>query len=154
MKAQVLDLINYEKWALQKIIKSVSEIKWLEPDDKIIVLISHILLAQQVWLQRLTKKEVIKSVWENLSIQEMEDVLIDNLNNFISYVDKISTDQLESELTYSNIKGDMTFTNTISEILSHLSIHSAYHRGQVVQLLKETGVPLPSTDYIVYCREK
>ncbi|MEJ2082197.1 MAG: DinB family protein [Acidobacteriota bacterium] len=32
--------------------------------------------------------------------------------------------------------------------------HSSYHRGQVTTLLRQSGLPAVSTDFVLFCRER
>ncbi|WP_064196728.1 MULTISPECIES: DinB family protein [Emticicia] len=71
--------------------------------------------------------------------------------NFADINKVIKKEEMGQLIAYHNTKGD-SFTNTISEIFSHLLLHSAYHRGQVVILLKGNIEQLPMTDYILFKR--
>jgi uncharacterized damage-inducible protein DinB len=43
--------------------------------------------------------------------------------------------------------------NTFRELLTHVVVHSAIHRGNIVVKLREEGFEPPKTDYIIYLRE-
>ena len=40
-----------------------------------------------------------------------------------------------------------------AQMLRHVVNHSTYHRGQVTTILRQLGVPPPSTDLIAYYRD-
>ena len=42
---------------------------------------------------------------------------------------------------------------TLTDLIRHVTSHSAYHRGQVVLLLRQLGHAPPSTDYAVFVLE-
>jgi uncharacterized damage-inducible protein DinB len=42
---------------------------------------------------------------------------------------------------------------TLLDILTHLPIHSAYHRGQIALLLREKNIKVEPTDFILYTGE-
>ena len=66
----------------------------------------------------------------------------------------IATDEQEFNkiIKYQNTTG-ASFETPMGEILIHLTHHGAYHRGQIISLLKPIVNPLPATDYIVWLRE-
>ena len=45
-------------------------------------------------------------------------------------------------------------TDYLLDILTHMSHHAAYHRGQVVQLIRPMLDEPPVTDFIVWTREE
>jgi len=54
---------------------------------------------------------------------------------------------LTERVSYTNSKGE-AWTNTVEEILTHVTIHSAYHRGQIASSLRSAGMEPAYTDYI------
>ena len=49
-------------------------------------------------------------------------------------------------------KGE-AWTNTVEEILTHVTVHSAYHRGQIASDLRAAGMTPAYTDYIHAVRQ-
>ena len=143
------DLLTYEKGALDELICTLETVDDSQKVGKISLMLSHILLAQEVWIKRLERTIVNHSVRVNIPIDEMKVILESNFMRLMKFVDENKEDL---KIDYKNLKGEL-YTNTVSDIMSHLAFHSAYHRGQLVLLLKETGITLPDTDYIVFCRK-
>lgn len=56
---------------------------------------------------------------------------------------------LAEPLRYRNIKGDV-FEYPLGQLLMHVSNHATYHRGQVMQLVKQLGGAVKSTDYLYW----
>ncbi|HEU5359182.1 MAG TPA: DinB family protein, partial [Gemmatimonadales bacterium] len=54
-------------------------------------------------------------------------------------------------VTYRNSAG-LEFTSTVEDILLHVALHGAYHRGQVARALREGGAVPNATDYIAFIR--
>jgi uncharacterized damage-inducible protein DinB len=43
----------------------------------------------------------------------------------------------------------------VYQILLHLANHNTYHRGQLVNMLRQLGVEkIPQTDFVVWSRKK
>jgi uncharacterized damage-inducible protein DinB len=58
-----------------------------------------------------------------------------------------SPERLTEEVSYTNSKGE-AWSSTVDEILTHIAIHSAYHRGQIAADLRSAGQTPAYTDYI------
>lgn len=57
----------------------------------------------------------------------------------------------EQTVAYANLKGEAQ-TSTVSEIVRHVVNHGAYHRGQIVTMLRQLEHAAPSTDLIAFYR--
>ncbi len=55
----------------------------------------------------------------------------------------------QQRLGYVNTRGER-WEYTLAQMMQHVVIHSAYHRGQVVTLLRQLGAAAPTTDYLVF----
>jgi uncharacterized damage-inducible protein DinB len=60
---------------------------------------------------------------------------------------------LSQSVSYTNSKGE-AWSSTVQEILTHLVIHSAYHRGQIASDLRAAGQEPAYTDYIHAVRQR
>ena len=54
-------------------------------------------------------------------------------------------------MRYRNTKGD-EYANSVLDILTHVVIHGAYHRGQIARIIGRAGGQSPNTDYIAFIR--
>ena len=114
-------------------------------------LFGHVLAAEHVWLCRLEHREPGVAVWPSLSIGECEALAGENARGYQLYLEKLGETGLASIVRYRNTKGD-EFTNSVLDILTHVVIHGAYHRGQVARIIGRAGGQTPNTDYIGYIR--
>ena len=73
--------------------------------------------------------------------------------SWAALLDKLTPEKLAAGLTYRNTKG-VEFKTPIQDVLMHLVLHSAYHRGQVAAAVREAGGKPAATDYVVYLRQK
>jgi uncharacterized damage-inducible protein DinB len=140
---------EYEKWACEQVFEAVLKMK--EIPDRAKQLISHILTAQQIWHVRLTGDEFTSSAFPEIDSSEWMHRLDSNMNNMKQYIHSISEVDFKNIITYTNTKGDV-FKNSVEEILMHITHHSAYHRGQIIQLIRPFIDQPPATDFISYCR--
>jgi uncharacterized damage-inducible protein DinB len=63
------------------------------------------------------------------------------------FIENQRDDKLLRPIVYKNSEGT-PWANRIEEIIQHVSMHSAYHRGQIALLMRENGINPPATDFI------
>jgi len=74
-----------------------------------------------------------------------------NADEYATVIDTFSNQQLDSSVTYRNSAGT-EYTSAIRDILIHVALHGAYHRGQIAAAVRGGGDTPASTDYIAYVR--
>jgi uncharacterized damage-inducible protein DinB len=60
---------------------------------------------------------------------------------------------MSQRVEYKNTKGE-PWTSTVGEIMMHVTMHGAYHRGQIATLLRDSGNEPAYTDYIHAVRQR
>ncbi len=152
MKTYFKNIFEYDNWANRKLIKSLSVQNVKE--ESILKLLSHIVLAEQTWMLRLKGGDYKnKSFWKLLSIRESENISNENYNEFMEYLNSHEDNDYSKTFTYANSKGT-EYTNTIGETLTHVALHSAYHRGQIAKEMRRLNKEPVLTDYIAFVRER
>lgn len=142
-------LLQYEIWANGKMIEAI--LPCTPEDEKLNQLISHILAARVVWLERIQNNPHTKAIWETQSIKSCS-LLNDSINlQYAHFMKSVENKDLDKTVTYKNLKGD-DFSTSLSDILVHVFNHSTYHRGQIATRLKSLGLNIPPTDYIIFSR--
>ncbi|WP_421773304.1 DinB family protein [Gracilimonas sp.] len=139
-------LLEYDRWANKKILLAIRELDESEIREKAIGLLSHILAAQKVWMNRIKGEKTAVDIWPEFSAAEMSQIMQENtekLNGLVTQSDKI--------ITYQNSKGK-EFKNAVGDVLTHVVIHGQHHRAQIAKLLREAGQNPPGTDYIFFLR--
>ncbi|MCU0329192.1 MAG: hypothetical protein MUE53_09390 [Chitinophagales bacterium] len=116
--------------------------------EKAIRLFHHTLNAHQIWNNRILHKTSEYSVWQ---IHEAKDLQAIDVANYQHTIEILQDIDITLSCTYLTSKGE-TFTNTISDILTHILTHTSYHRGQIASELKFIGKEPISSDYIFYKR--
>ena len=114
-------------------------------------LYAHILGAEHVWLSRLNGTTPRLAVWPTLTLNECETLARENVRAFSAVVSRLTPETLLEAITYRNSAGDQ-FTSTIEDILTHVALHGAYHRGQIAASLRAGGDTPNPTDYIAFTR--
>jgi uncharacterized damage-inducible protein DinB len=141
-------LFVYDQWSIARSLST------LDPSvgSQAKLLLSHILLAEAIWLKRLNGEDSSDiPTSRELSFEECERQLAGLSRDYIKFVDSLSEDSLTRPITYKNTKG-IEFTTPVSDILMHVAMHGAYHRGQIALLVRNSGGTAANTDYITFTR--
>jgi uncharacterized damage-inducible protein DinB len=149
LKDHFIHLFKYNDWATRKSAESLVELK--NKNDKSEELLSHIISAQKVWLNRILGKSAIVDPWHRLTQKDWIPQSTSLTAEWINLLEEIEEKEFERRIEYTNSKGEK-FINTIKDIIVHVIIHSTYHRAQIAQLVRQSGGEPAKTDYIVYQR--
>jgi len=150
MKDYFLRLNEYNIWANNNAALSIRNTAGL--DTKALELFSHILIAQTIWLDRISQHPInFDSPWIKLSTEECEHLSQKSYNDWKIYLANIGKAELSKFVEYKNVKGD-TFKNKLSDIIAHVFNHSSYHRGQIAQYVKKSNGKPAITDFIAFAR--
>ena len=149
VKDHIRLLLDYEKWANQRVLESIER---AAHPGRSVRLFRHILAAQEVWLARLRGEDAPPTqVWSEATVQDCRERLSELETALETYLASLTDDSLEVGVEYRNLADD-PFRHTPHEILTHLSLHSQYHRGQIAQEIKDEGGEAVATDFIVFRR--
>ncbi len=140
-------MIQHEHWANQLVIEPL--LKLNEIPEKAKKIFDHIIGAQHIWISRIKGESPVLSVWPNILVEHLASLAKDNFNALIELTQ--AEDQLKRTISYVNTKGD-EFNNSVSELIIHLCLHSQYHRGQVITLIRDLVDTPEPTDMIAYLR--
>lgn len=150
MKAYFIQLFNYDRYANQLISDTI--IKAGSP-GKSVQLMAHLLMAQQVWLNRCKSLPPPNGVlWPDWDANRFEQLIKANHRAWINFLDYSNFDDFDKIIKYKTLKGD-SYESKLSDILTHIINHGTHHRAQAGQHLKSAVIDLPITDYIFYIRE-
>jgi uncharacterized damage-inducible protein DinB len=138
-------LVAYEGWANQEVIASLRAVatapersrKWM----------AHIVAAGHVWHSRLTQQPQPYPVWPDFTLYECEKEAKNLTSLWKTCLDRIGAGGLSQTVSYKNTKGEL-WSNTVHDILTHVFMHSAYHRGQIAADLRQSGNQPAYTDFI------
>jgi uncharacterized damage-inducible protein DinB len=140
----------YNAWANQEVLGAIRTAGG--ENSRSLQLISHILAAERVWLERLRQQPQSVPVWPepNLAQCEAEAAALGKL--WFEYLDLITAGDVAQTISYKNTKGEV-WTSTIVDVLAHVVMHSAYHRGQIASHMRASGQTPVNTDFIHAIRQ-
>jgi uncharacterized damage-inducible protein DinB len=151
MTAHIRRLYDHIVWADARTLNAL-RVMHAAPLDAL-RLYGHLLAAEHVWLSRIEEREPEFSAWPALDLDQCAALGAKNHSGFALLAETLSTNELERRVRYRNSKGD-EFVNTVEDILLHVALHGAYHRGQVARIVRGEGGAPQATDYIFFIRER
>ena len=145
-------LFDYDHWGNQAALASLSSLAGSA--EKPLKVFGHVLGAQHVWRARFDNPNPPNAKpWPALTQEECRSVIDEVHQRWVELLDQLSDDKLDQNLVYHTTHG-AKFETPIRDVLTHLLMHSVYHRGQVAAAVRE-GVGKPAlTDYVFYLRLK
>lgn len=108
---------------------------------------AHILGAGEVWYTRIRGQKPALAVWPELDVQGCHEHETRLHALWSKYLDEVNSNQLSTTVSYKNSKGEL-WTSKVSDILLHVVMHSAYHRGQIAADTRAAGYMPAYTDFI------
>lgn len=147
MKSFFEEIFEYQNEVNQDILSQLIELEQKVP-EKVLDLLSHSMNAHKLWNYRILEKTE-KVVFKTYSLEELIFLDAKNFNDTLLIC--MRTD-LSKRIDYKSTSGK-AYHNTVQEILTQVSQHYQYHRGQIMAELAKKDIKLKQTDYIYYRRK-
>jgi uncharacterized damage-inducible protein DinB len=143
-------LLAYDAWANEAYLCALSALE--SPPAGATRVMGHIIGAKKLWLARLTKDGAKVEVWPAFERSAWTAAFLELSQKWRRFEEALTVGQLSSPVSYQNSKGE-PWTSTVGDVLMHVALHGAYHRGQLARELRQAGVTPPYTDYIHAVRQ-
>ena len=145
-------LLVYNDWANRLTLRALKQS--VQDHSKALRAFTHLLIAEREWLLRLKENKDTSGFdfWQEFTLAEAETLAAENSGAYQELIESLTEDDLGSVAVYKNSKG-IEYRTPFREILTHVFLHSAYHRGQVALAMREAGGVPAYTDYIAFVRE-
>jgi len=150
LKEHLNHLFKYNDWAIRQTAESIVGLK--KKNEKSEELLSHIISAQKIWLNRILGRDIAANPWQKITQEEWILQSTAVTAEWINFLEGLHDEGFEKRIEYKNSKGEK-FVNTIKDIVVQVINHSTYHRAQIAQLIRQSGGEPVKTDYIVYQRQ-
>ncbi len=145
-------LFDYDHWGNREALSSLATVN--DGRERALQLFGHIVGAERIWLARFdTPDPKSIEVWPGLTVESCRPAVDDLHQHWVGLLNRLTPEKLTQPLVYRNTKG-VEFKTPIQDVLMHLVMHSAYHRGQVAAAVRAAGGNPAATDYIVYVRQQ
>jgi uncharacterized damage-inducible protein DinB len=134
----------YDEWANREVLAAMRS---NGADERSLQLMAHIISAERLWLERMRQQPQSSPVWPNADLDQCEAQAVEIGRMWLEYLELITGGDISLSVSYTNSKGE-TWTSTFADILAHVLLHSAYHRGQIASHMRESGQTPANTDFI------
>ncbi len=142
---------QYDEWANGEVLASFRSAG--TPPARSLKLIAHVLGTEHVWFSRIQEQKSPLPVWPELNIEQCQQQAQELGRIWSDYLNGLDADGLAQNITYQNSKGE-SWSNSVEDILTHVIMHSAYHRGQIAGDMRAAGHTPAYTDFIHGVRQK
>jgi uncharacterized damage-inducible protein DinB len=138
-------LFAYDDWANREVLTSLQALLVAPPRS--VKLLAHILSAEKLWLERLRLQKQTYPVWPDFTLEHCKLEIAELRELWKAYFSLLNEEGILRSLTYKNTKGE-SWTSQKQDILMHVVMHSAYHRGQIAADVRAAGFTPAYTDFI------
>ncbi len=150
MLEHIRNLFSYDDWANREVLRSLQALS--APPERSVKLLGHILSAERLWLERLLIQKQSLPVWPVFTIEQCKLEVNQLPCLWKNYLTSLGEAGLSRSLNYKNTKGE-NFSSQKQDILLHVVMHSAYHRGQIAADMRAAGFTPAYTDFIHAVRQ-
>jgi uncharacterized damage-inducible protein DinB len=91
-------------------------------------------------------------VWPEWGLEQCQARSLEVAELWRKYLDALPPDDLTKTVSYKNSMGE-PWTSTVEDVITHVLLHSAYHRGQIASLMRASGDTPAYTDFIHAVRQ-
>lgn len=150
-------LFKYDRWANAEVLHTLRDGSTTEAAGsagpsaeavrQALKRLAHIVGAEWIWLARLNLPAHTMSVWPELDLEQCGrqfETLGDAWDGYLAGLDAAG---LEKTIDYTNSKGQ-PWRSRVEDVLAHVVMHSAYHRGQIAVEMRAAGLNPAYTDFI------
>jgi len=141
---------SYDEWANREVLAAIRASGGA--NERSLQLMSHILAAERVWLERLKNQPQSVPVWPQPNLEQCESQAAELGRLWFAFLDLITAGDVAQSVSYKNSKGEQ-WSSTIVDVLTHVIMHSTYHRGQIASHMREMGQAPTYTDFIHGARQ-
>ncbi len=142
-------LVEHLRWADERVHSSL--VSSVNPPPHTLDLFAHVIGSEHVWLSRIRGEKPEVEVWPLLSLAQCAEIGKRNAVELSALVESLDDTGLDTGIAYRNSAG-LQFTSSVRDIVLHVALHGAYHRGQIAAAVRAGGDTPASTDYIAFVR--
>ena len=140
-----LRMFAYDHWANRECLRAMNASG--SASNSIVGRLAHILAAEKLWLERIRQEKQSLPVWPGSTIEDCETLADKMSSAWQDYLRRLASADFEREIEYRNSKGEL-WSSRLEDVLMHVLLHSAYHRGQIAIEMRRAGAEPAYTDLI------
>ncbi|MFZ0293902.1 MAG: DinB family protein [Candidatus Sulfotelmatobacter sp.] len=143
---------EYDAWANAEVLSAITAEHSGASLTRPLQLLAHILSAERLWMERLRQMPQSFPVWPDFTLDACRSQIGELSELWREYFDRLSPAVLSTKVVYRNSRGE-PWDSTVQDVLTHVVMHSAYHRGQIATLMRAAGSTPAYTDFIHAVRQ-
>ena len=148
--AYLKKLYAYDHWANREVARALQAA--LPPPSRSVRLMAHVVGTEWTWRSRILAGSKNMAVWPQLSAEQIVQEVEELRAMWLNYLGQLTPARLSEAASYVNSKGEH-FNSQVGDILMHVVMHSAYHRGQIAADMRASGLEPVYTDFIHAVRQ-
>jgi len=158
-KNYLLSLLDFSAWANEEFFKTIRK---LQPEEinkdresfmvSIRNSVNHLLVIDKIWMSQMKREKHKLKHLQTILYKNLDDIWAakDKMNKEIrDYVSDLNDDELEETIDYVLISGNKGSLPRYM-IITHLAMHSAYHRGIIADMLGQIPIQPVGQDIPVW----
>lgn len=151
MESQLL----YKAWANKQTLDEIEKIDRVKYSDQLIMairLLNHAYVVDKIFIAHLTNTShpyTATNTKDTPSIKELRQSVEKTDQWLINFSKTVSPTELNNTIKFTFTDGDAG-SMSVRDILSHLVIHGAYHRGNIGMLLADCELGKPNDTFTRY----
>lgn len=159
MKELLSQLAAYNSWANQRLIdailsqpEEISQKEFPSSFKSIQATLLHMWDAESIWWQRMKLQETVTAPSNNFkgSTRDIATALLHQNKLWETWIGNASNAAFEHVFMYYSSKREPV-KMPILQMLLQVFNHGTYHRGQLVNMLRQAGVQkIPQTDFLIW----
>jgi len=142
--------LAYDEWANFEVLAAVRATGG--PSARSLRLVAHIIAAGRLWLERIKRQPQSLPVWPEFDLAECDAQAKALGQSWQEYFSTLTESSLAETVSYKNSKGE-PWNSTVGDVLNHVIMHGAYHRGQIATHMRAGGQTPAYTDFIHAVRQ-
>lgn len=145
MKQQLLKQVAQEQWANTILLETLKQTP--QAPARAFELLGHIVAVHDIWRARFQQNNPKYGLWDLKDLDATARLIEENTKFWNAYIEDLNNESFHKvAFNYFGTPAEVS----VDDALTHMFTHSAYHRGQVVQLLKGHVEPLPVVTFLAY----
>ncbi len=138
-------LFDYDDWANRETFANLQAAA--TPAPRALRLLNHVIGGELLWLARLESRPSPCPVWPDFSLAQCGEQIRELPRRWRDYFADTSPADLTETISYVNSKTE-PWTSSVADVLTHVCLHGAYHRGQIATEVRAAGRDPAFTDFI------
>jgi uncharacterized damage-inducible protein DinB len=146
--AAARQLVAYDRWSNDRMLAALQQLE--EPDDDLLAIAGHIFAAIERWACRIDGTMPESDLgWRPRSLEQIATLGANAQGHLAAILDSLDEAGLGNTFESPGADGRV-FVQRIDDVLLHVALHGAEHRGQCWLLIRQQGGPTEAPDAAWY----